>query len=120
MYQFYVNTKKKELNLQIYIRSSDYFLANNWNTCTGALFVHMICNLKDIDLTPGTLTVVTGDTHIYNSHSDQVNENLKRVPRPFPKLVISEQKDSLLDFSFEDLKLIDYTPFKNISAPMAV
>ena len=120
MYQFYVNTQKKELNLQIYIRSSDYFLANNWNTCTGALFVHMICNLKDIDLTPGVLTVVTGDTHIYNSHNDQVKENLERVPRPFPKLIIRSKKDRLQDFTFDDLKLVDYTPYKNISAPMAV
>jgi len=120
MYQFYVNTTKKELNLQIYIRSSDFFLANNWNACTGALLVHMICNLKDIDLTPGILTVVTGDTHIYNSHNQQVIENLKRTPRPSPKLVINEEKNSMLDYTFEDLKLIDYTPCKNISAPMAV
>ena len=40
--------------------------------------MHMICNLKDVDLTPGILTVVTGDTHIYNSHNDQVKENLER------------------------------------------
>ena len=120
MYQFYVNTHKKELNLQIYIRSSDFFLANNWNACTGALLVHMICNLKDIDLTPGILTVVTGDTHIYNSHNNQVIENLTRTPRPFPKLVFNEEKNCILDYTFEDLKLIDYTPYKNISAPMAV
>ena len=120
MYQFYVNTKKKELNLQIYIRSSDFFLANNWNACTGALLVHMICNLKDIDLTPGILTVVTGDTHIYNNHNNQVIENLTRTPRPFPKLVINEEKNCILDYTFEDIKLIDYTPYKNISAPMAV
>ena len=120
MYQFYVNTHKKELNLQIYIRSSDFFLANNWNACTGALLVHMICNLKDIDLTPGILTVVTGDTHIYNNHNNQVIENLTRTPRPFPKLVINEEKNCILDYTFEDIKLIDYTPYKNISAPMAV
>ena len=64
-YQFFVNTQTHELNLQIYIRSSDYFLNNNWNTCTGALFVHLLCNLYDINLTPGELTVVTGDTHLY-------------------------------------------------------
>ena len=120
MYQFYVNTLKKEVNLQIYIRSSDYFLTNNWNTCTGALFVHMICNLKDIDLTPGILTVVTGDTHIYNSHINQVKENLERIPKPFPKLIIKSKKNNLQEFTFDDLKLIDYTPNKNISAPMAV
>ena len=120
MYQFHVNTTKKELNLQIYIRSSDFFLANNWNACTGALLVNMICNLKDIYLTPGILTVVTGDTHIYNSHIQQVIENLKRTTRPFPKLIINEEKANLQEYTFEDLKLIDYTPYKNISAPMAI
>ena len=83
-YQFYVDTKNKKLNLQIYIRSSDYFLANNWNTLTGAFLVNMICNLKDINLTPGKLTVITGDTHIYKNHIDQVNENLTRTPRHLP------------------------------------
>ena len=63
MYQFYVDTQHKLLNLQIYIRSTDYFLANNWNTCTGALFVHLICALSYINLTPGILTVVCGDSH---------------------------------------------------------
>ena len=48
-YQFYVNSDKKELDLMINIRSSDFFLANNWNVCTGALLVHLICNLKDIE-----------------------------------------------------------------------
>ena len=44
------DTKNNKLNLQIYIRSSDFFLANNWNTLTGALLVNMICNLKDINI----------------------------------------------------------------------
>ena len=120
MYQFYVNTRDQKLDLQIYIRSSDFFLANNWNACTGALLVHMICNLEDIDLTPGILTVNTGDTHIYKSHIKQVKENLDRTPKPFPKLTINNKKKSLIDYKYEDLNFIDYTPDKNISAPMAV
>ena len=119
-YQFYVDTKNKKLNLQIYIRSSDFFLANNWNTLTGALLVNMICNLKDIDLTPGRLSVITGDTHIYKNHVSQVKENLKRKPRPFPKLVFSEPKNNIYDYTYDDLKLIDYNPHKSIKAPMAV
>ena len=120
MYQFYVNTNAKTLNCQIYLRSSDYFLANNWNTCTGALLTHMICNLEDINLTPGELTVVTGDTHIYKTHLKQVNENLDRKPHPFPKLVIKEQKKDLTEFTFDDLRLVGYRTQKNIPAPMAV
>ena len=119
-YQFYVDTKNKLLNLQIYIRSSDYFLANNWNTLTGALLVNMICNLKDIDLKPGKLIVNTGDVHIYKSHLEQVKENLTRTPRPFPKLIFNEEKNDLMDYCYEDIKLIDYNPYKNIKAPMAV
>lgn len=86
MYQFYVDTEHNELSLQIYIRSSDYFLANNWNTCTGALLVHMICGLDGINLVPGELTVVVGDAHLYKTHIEQVRENLSRKPYPFPKL----------------------------------
>ena len=120
-YQFYVDTKHKKLNLQIYIRSSDYFLANNWNTLTGAFLVNMICNLKDINLSPGKLTVITGDTHIYKNHIEQVKENLLRTPRPFPKLLFNcGEQDSIYDYKYEDIKLIDYNPYKNIKAPMAI
>ena len=119
MYQFYVDTHAKKLNCQIYLRSSDYFLANNWNTCTGALLVHMICNLEDIDLTPGDLTVISGDTHLYLTHLEQVRENLERTPRPFPKLVVSGKKN-IEDYQYQDVKLIGYNPYPNIKAPMAV
>ena len=120
MYQFYVDTTRRELHLQIYIRSSDYFLANNWNTCTGALLVYMLCNLEGINLTPGDLTVVTGDTHLYKSHIEQVRENLARKPFPFPKLVIKETKKDITEFEFEDLELVGYKSHPRISAPMAV
>ena len=121
MYQFYVNTQAKTLNCQIYIRSSDYFLANNWNACTGALLVHMLCRLEGIDLIPGELIVVTGDTHIYKSHLAQVNLNLSRKPYPFPGLVIKGGKRATItDFKFEDIRLVSYKAHPNISAPMAV
>jgi dihydrofolate reductase/thymidylate synthase len=119
-YQFYVDTKAKKLNLQIYIRSSDFFLANNWNTCTGAFFVHMLCNLNGIDLVPGKVIVVTGDTHIYKTHIEGVKENLKRFPRPLPKLEILKKCDSIEEFEWTDIKLIGYLPYPNIKAEMAV
>lgn len=120
MYQFFVNTERKELNLQIYIRSSDFFLANNWNTCTGAFLVHMICNLEGVNLTPGDLTVVTGDTHLYKTHFDAVKENMLRTPGLFPKLVIKRKCADLRDFHWEDMEIIGYHPQKNITAQMAV
>lgn len=119
MYQFFVRSGTY-LDLQIYIRSSDYFLANNWNTCTGALLVHLICSLSGVNLTPGTLSVCMGDTHIYKSHIQQVMENVRRTPYPFPKLVVKEKKANIEDFEFSDIQLIGYKSHNRIAAPMAV
>jgi dihydrofolate reductase/thymidylate synthase len=129
-YQFNVDVSKKELNLAIYLRSSDYFLANNWNTCTGALLVHMICALEGVNLTPGELTVFVADAHIYKSHVEQVRENLRREPYPFPKLVIkpqlrnnqnqTEKRQNIEDFRWEDIELIGYRSHPSIKADMAV
>ena len=117
-YQFYVNTRENKLNLQVYIRSSDFFLANNWNACTAALLVHMICNLDGIELTPETLSVVTGDTHVYKSHLEQVKENLKRTPKPYPKLIVKNRAKNIEDYVYGDFKLVGYHPDPSISAPM--
>ena len=123
-YQFNVNTIKKELNLAIYLRSSDFFLANNWNSTCGALFVHLLCNMEGIDLTPGELTVFIADAHLYKSHIEQVKLNLERQPLPFPKLLIklinNEKKKNILEFKFEDLDLIGYKSYPNIKAEMAI
>ena len=120
-YQFNVNVKKKELNLAIYLRSSDYFLANNWNSSCGALFVHLLCNTDGIDLTPGDLTVFIADAHLYKTHIEQVKLNLERRPYPFPKLLIKgDKKKSITEFKFEDIELLGYKAHPNIKAEMAV
>jgi thymidylate synthase len=119
-YQFKVDTKAKLLNLNIVLRSSDYFLANNWNTITGALLVHLICNLDGIELTPGILKVISNDTHIYKTHIEQVRENLRRIPYPYPKLVIKQKKSNIEDFVFEDLELLGYRTYPAIKADMAI
>ena len=115
-----MDTKRNLLNVQIYIRSSDFFLANNWNVCTGAFLVHMLCNLEDINLKPGKIICITGDTHVYKNHISQAETNLVRAPRPFPKLLVKEQKKNIEDFQWEDFKLIGYEPMPNIKAEMSV
>jgi dihydrofolate reductase/thymidylate synthase len=124
-YQFNVNVERRELNLAIYLRSSDYFLANNWNTCTGAFLVHMICNLDGINLTPGMLTVFIADAHIYKFHIEQVKRNLSRSPYAYPKLVYNggsnpNKKKNIMDFRWEDFELIGYRCHPGIKAEMAV
>ena len=117
-YQFYVSNS--ELNLQVYIRSSDFFLANNWNTCTAALFVHLLCNLDGIDLTPGDLTVVMGDVHVYTNQLEAIQKCMHRSPKPFPKLVVKNKKSDITNFSFDDISLIGYEADKRVKVDMAV
>jgi dihydrofolate reductase/thymidylate synthase len=119
-YQFYVDTINKELSLQIYLRSSDVFLAHNWNTCTGAMLVHMICNLEGVDLKPAELSVVSGDTHLYQNHLDAVNINLERTPHPFSKLVVKSKKTNIEDFEWTDFDIIGYKSYPAIKADMAI
>jgi thymidylate synthase len=102
------------------LRSSDYFLANSWNAVTGALLVHMICNLEGVNLTPGTLKVFSNDTHLYKTHLDQVRENLSRIPYPYPKLVVKRKYANIEDFVFEDLELLGYKSYPAIKADMAI
>jgi thymidylate synthase len=71
---------------------------------------------------PKTLIISTGDTHIYLNHVTQVNEQLSRSPFPFPKILLD---DSIIDKSFEeitidDFTLTDYISHPSIKAPMAV
>jgi len=120
-YQFYVDTKNKTLNLQIYLRSSDVFLANNWNACTGALFVHLLCNLKDINLTPGILSMVCGDAHIYKNHIELSKQMITRESYPYGKLIVKKKVDKIEEFTYEDINIIGYKSHPNdLKGKMAV
>ncbi len=119
-YQFCVDPNKKQLHCIIHLRSSDYFLANNWNTCTGTLLTHMLCNLEGIDLTPGTLTVVVSDAHLYKTHIQQVCHNLIRQPYPYPILKVKSKKSDITDFTFKDFELIGYKSHGSLKAEMAI
>ena len=80
-----------------------------------------VAYLHEIDLAPGELIIVTGDTHLYKSHLQQVRENLSRKPYPFPALEIKGGKrQELTDFTFDDFRLVGYKAHPSISADMAV
>lgn len=122
-YQFNVDTKNKKLNLFMMNRSSDLYLAGNWNTVSGAILVNLICNLEDIDLTPGYLVHQYNETHIYKNQLNAVKTMLKKEPKPYPKLLVKTKKKKITDFEYSDLKLIGYKYHEqddNLKVPMAV
>lgn len=116
LFQFYVADGR--LSCQLYQRSADIFLGVPFNIASYALLTLMlaqVCGLK-----PGDFVHTFGDAHIYSNHAEQVELQLSREPRPYPKMHINPEINSIFAFSFEDFRLEDYDPHPSIKAPVAV
>lgn len=115
---FQFNVNKGRLSLHLFQRSSDLFLGVPFNIASYSLFTMMIAQV--VGLKPGEFVHTFGDVHIYNNHFDQVKEQLKRKPRPFPKVKINPKIREIDDFKFEDFEVIGYNPYDAIRAPITV
>jgi thymidylate synthase len=116
LYQFNVN--RGRLSLQLYHRSADVFLGVPFNIASYALFTMMIAQVTG--LKPGEFVHTFGDVHIYSNHMVQVKEQLKRKPRPFPKMKINPKIKNIDDFGIEDFELVGYNPHDAIKADITV
>ena len=115
-FQFYVSDGK--LSCQLYQRSADIFLGVPFNIASYAaltMMVAQVCNLL-----PGTFVHTFGDAHIYNNHFEQVNLQLRRDPRPLPQLILNPDVKNIFDFTYEDLKIVNYDPHPHIKGAVAV
>ena len=115
-FQFYVSEGK--LSCQLYQRSADIFLGVPFNIASYAaltMMVAQVCNLQ-----PGTFVHTFGDAHIYSNHFDQVNLQLSRDPRPLPQLILNPEVKNIFDFTYDDMKIVNYDPHPHIKGVVAV
>ncbi len=115
---FQFNTKGDRLSLQLYQRSADTFLGVPFNIASYALFTMMIAQV--VGLKPGEFVHTFGDVHVYSNHFDQVKEQLKRKPKPFPKMKINPKVKNIDDFKIEDFTLEGYDPYPPIKGEVTV
>jgi thymidylate synthase len=116
LFQFYVADGK--LSCQLYQRSADIFLGVPFNIASYALLTMMMAQVCGLGY--GDFVHTFGDAHVYTNHFDQVELQLSREVRSYPKMVMNPEIKSVFDFKYEDFKLEDYDPHPAIKAPVAV
>lgn len=131
LYEFTVNVEKNQLNLVMFQRSADCFLGVPFNVASASLLLCLFARLTGT--VPGTFTHFLADTHIYENHIDQVDEQLTRTPYTLPQLWLDDAiqplpKDAIwsdIDRALraiepDHIKLFGYESHDSIKAPMAV
>lgn len=116
MYQLNVNNGK--LSLQLYQRSADIFLGVPFNIGSYALLNLILCEITGYK--PGEFIHTFGDVHIYENHIDQVKEQIKRKPRPFPTVTFTKKFKTVDGFRPEYVVLENYNPYPVIKAELTV
>ncbi|MGE8451002.1 Thymidylate synthase [compost metagenome] len=108
---------RKRLSCQLFQRSADMFLGVPFNIASYALLTHMVA--QQLGYAVGDFIWTGGDCHIYSNHMEQVQLQLTRTPRPYPKLVLNKASD-IYSYKFEDVQFEGYDPHPAIKGQVAV
>lgn len=107
------------LDLQMYQRSCDTFLGVPFNIASASLLLILIA--KVVKMNPGKFVWIGGDTHIYENHLNQVQEQLSREPLKLSNIIINKVINSLEDLeqlSPFDIIIENYQSHSKIKAEL--
>ena len=115
LFQFYVADGR--LSCQLYQRSADLFLGVPFNIASYALLTHMMAAQAGLAVgdSSGPAATATSTT----TTSSRCRSSSSRDPRPYPELVLA-QRDSIFDYTYDDVVVKNYDPHPAIKAPVAV
>ncbi|MGV6809070.1 MAG: thymidylate synthase [bacterium] len=116
LFQFYVADGK--LSCQLYQRSADIFLGVPFNIASYALLTSMVAQVTGLKV--GEFIHTLGDAHLYSNHLEQADLQLSRNPLPLPTLQLNPDIQSLFDFRYDDISMINYTHHPHIKADVAI
>jgi thymidylate synthase len=73
-----------------------------------------------VGVKPGGFIHTMHDCHIYDNHLHAVTEQLGRHPNPLPQLELNSDVSKIDDFTFDDIKIVNYDPHPRIKAALNV
>jgi len=115
-YTFAFNVQEGKLNCHLTQRSGDIAIGIPFNLAAYSLLTQIIAQETGFELGFFSHTIV--DAHIYVNHVDGLKEQLKRTPKPLPRLEIARRPIDQLQF--EDFELIGYESYEPIKFEVAV
>ncbi|KAF5355567.1 hypothetical protein D9758_006341 [Tetrapyrgos nigripes] len=124
--QFYVHLpppdhpeQKPKLSCLMYQRSADLGLGIPFNIASYALLTHMVAHVTNTDA--HELIIQLGDAHVYRDHLEALEVQLKREPKPFPKLRWAREGIAdIEEFTYNDFVVEGYDPHPSIAMKMSV
>lgn len=125
-YSFVFNVQDGRLNCHLTQRSGDIALGIPFNLACYATLTQMLA--QETGLAVGSFSHTIVDAHIYTAdargelaeydHVPGLREQLKREPRPLPRLVIAQKP--FTELRFEDFRVEGYNPHPRIKFKVAV
>jgi thymidylate synthase len=107
------------LDLNMYQRSCDTFLGVPFNIASMSLLLMIMARVSG--MVAGVANWIGGDTHMYVSHRDAVNEQLSRTPTELPFVTFKKDFKTLKDIenlTLDDIELNEYNHQGKIKAEL--
>ena len=61
-----------------------------------------------------------GDCHLYTNHLEQVDLQLSRKPMALPELRLKRRPNSIFDYVYDDIEILNYESHPGIKGEVAV
>jgi thymidylate synthase len=116
--EFYVSSDRKHLDCMLFQRSADLFLGVPHNIASYVTLMYIIGKLTN--LKPRKFTHAMGDAHIYVNLVRQCETQIRRTPRPWPRIKVEGNQENVEDFRPDHFMLHDYHAWPFIAGKMAV
>ena len=113
--QFHVSNNN-ELSCSLYQRSGDVGLGIPFNILSYSVLTYILA--KHCGLKPKEFIHFIGNAHIYESHEENLEKQLERIPIKFPKLYIKNKYDNINDYKINDFIVDNYSYCKKINMEM--